>query len=494
VPQVARVKDMVAKIASTETTHSGSMPRPLSPTIVGDLLRTIDPLVVLGAGLGVYYAYVYPIEPHTQSRYWVTAIVAAALIGGMFQAFGAYSGDFLFSRRVRLDRALLALAITFACLLSVAFTLKISNTYSRVWAVGWFAASAGVLVFGRLLLHRWIRRSTRLGRFALRTVIVGTGEQARRLVDHLRRYDSIRTHILGLVDDGDAANSVTTANAEVLGGISELTEMVRGDRVDQVFIALPWNEPARLHAAVQHLAVTPISIRLAPDLVGFDFAGRAMSPIAGLPVIGLMDRPISGWSWFTKALEDYVLAALILVMLSPILLAIAIAIKLDSRGPVFFRQRRYGLNDRPIEVWKFRTMFDQFRDPDAKQLTKPDDPRVTRVGRFLRRMSADELPQLINVVRGEMSLVGPRPHALAAKADGHLYSSVVDQYAARHRVKPGITGWAQINGWRGETDTIEKIEKRVEHDLYYIDNWSIWLDTVILVRTLTVVLKGDSAY
>ena len=485
---------MVAKIASTETSRPGSVPRPLSPTIVGDLLRGFDALVVLGAGLGVYYAYVYPMEPQTASRYWVTAIAAAALAGGMFQAFGTYSGDFLFSRRLRLDRMLLALAITFACLLSVAFALKISTTYSRVWAVGWFVASAGVLVVGRLLFHRWIRQSARLGRFALRTVIVGTGEQARRLIDHLRRHDSIRTHIVGLVDDQNAPGPRVAANAEVLGGMSELTDMVRSDLVDQVFIALPWNQPARLHAAVRCLAVTPVSIRLAPDLVGFDFAGRAMSPIAGLPVIGLMDRPISGWSRFTKALEDYVLATLFLAALSPILLAIAIAIKLDSPGSVIFKQRRHGLNDRLIEVWKFRTMFDQSRDPDAKELTKPDDPRVTRVGRYLRRMSADELPQLINVVRGEMSLVGPRPHALAAKADGHLYTIVVDQYAARHRVKPGITGWAQINGWRGETDTIEKIEKRVEHDLYYIDNWSIWLDIVILARTLSVVLKGDRAY
>jgi exopolysaccharide biosynthesis polyprenyl glycosylphosphotransferase len=428
-------KDMIAKIASTETTRTGSMPRPFSPTIVGDLLRAFDPLVVLVTGLGVYYAYVYPIEPYTQSRYWVAAIVAAALAGGMFQSFGAYSGNFLFSRRLRLDRTLLALAITFACLLSVAFALKISATYSRVWAIGWFVASAGVLIFGRLLFHRWIRQSARLGRFALRTVIVGTGEQARRLVDHLRRHDPIRTHILGLVDDGDTVNSTTTANAEVLGGMRELTDMVRGDRVDQVFIALPWNEPARLHTAVQHLAVTPVSIRLAPDLVGFDFAGRAMSPIAGLPVVGLMDRPISGWSWFTKTLEDYILASLLLLLLSPIFLAVTLALRLDSKGAVLFRQTRYGLNDKPFQVLKFRTMYSDMADPETVVQATRGDPRVTPLGRLLRGTSLDEIPQLINVLRGEMSLVGPRPHAAGTRAKGYLFEEIVDQYAARHRVK-----------------------------------------------------------
>ena len=412
----------------------------------------------------------------------------------MFQAFGAYSGDFLFSRRLRLDRTLLALAITFACLLSVAFALKSSTTYSRVWAVGWFLASAGVLTFGRLLFHRWIRQSARLGRFALRTVIVGTGEQARRLIDHLRRHDSIRTHIVGLVDDRDAPGPCVAANADVLGGMSELTEMVRGDRVDQVFIALPWNQPARLHAAVRSLAVTPVSIRLAPDLVGFDFVGRTMSPIAGLPVIGLMDRPISGWSRFTKALEDYILASLLLLLLSPVFLTVALAIRLDSKGAALFRQTRYGLNDKPFQVLKFRTMDSDMADPEVVVQATRDDPRVTPLGRFLRGTSLDEIPQLINVLRGEMSLVGPRPHAAGTRAKGYLFEEIVDQYAARHRVKPGITGWAQINGWRGETDTIEKIEKRVEHDLYYIDNWSIWLDIVILARTLSVVLKGDRAY
>ena len=177
-----------------------------------------------------------------------------------------------------------------------------------------------------------------------------------------------------------------------------------------------------------------------------------------------------------------------------LLLLIALAIKLDSRGPVFFKQVRYGFNNTLIRVWKFRSMYSDMADVHCDVQTCKDDPRITRVGQFLRRSSLDELPQLFNVLFGSMSLVGPRPHALSTKAEGSLFTDIVDRYAARHRVKPGITGWAQVNGWRGETDTVEKIQKRVDFDLYYIDNWSIWFDIQILLKTIFVILKDDNAY
>ena len=185
---------------------------------------------------------------------------------------------------------------------------------------------------------------------------------------------------------------------------------------------------------------------------------------------------------------------LALLLLWPVLISIGLAIRLTSSGPVLFKQKRYGFNNRLIEIWKFRTMYHHLTDHNADQLATRDDARVTPIGKILRRTSFDELPQLFNVLSGQMSLVGPRPHAMAAKAGGKLYDNVVNDYAARHKGKPGITGWAQVNGWRGETDTVEKIENRVEHDLYYIDNWSVWFDIVIFVRTLSAVLKGDRAY
>lgn len=203
--------------------------------------------------------------------------------------------------------------------------------------------------------------------------------------------------------------------------------------------------------------------------------------------------PFTDWRRVTKSVEDFLLASIILIFIAPLLLIVALAIKFDTPGPVLFRQRRYGLDGELITVYKFRTMHDHLSDARAERLTARNDPRVTKVGAFLRKTSIDELPQLINVLRGEMSLIGPRPHPVAAKAANRPYEEVVAEYAARHRVKPGITGWAQVNGWRGETDSVEQIQKRVEHDLFYIERWSLTLDIKILFRTFFV-LTGKNAF
>ena len=211
-------------------------------------------------------------------------------------------------------------------------------------------------------------------------------------------------------------------------------------------------------------------------------------------MLDVFDKPIGDWGGLLKTIEDKVIASLALVMLAPIMLLVALAVKLESKGPVFFKQKRYGFNNELIEVYKFRSMYHEMRDADATKLVTRGDPRVTRVGRIIRKSSLDELPQLFNVLRGELSLVGPRPHPTKAKAANQLYDDVVDGYFARHRVKPGITGWAQINGWRGETDTAEKLQRRIEHDLYYIENWSLAFDLQILLRTPLALFKTESAY
>ena len=242
------------------------------------------------------------------------------------------------------------------------------------------------------------------------------------------------------------------------------------------------------------LALTPVKVRLAPDLAAFTYARRPVVILGDVPVMTLFDRPIGGLSALVKAVEDKLLTMIILAMIWPVLLVVAIAIKLDSPGPILFRQPREGFNNRTFDCFKFRSMYhNQLEFKNINQATR-DDPRVTRVGRFLRRSSLDELPQLFNVLLGDMSLVGPRPHAPSTRAGGRLFSDVVQSYAARHKVKPGITGWAQVCGWRGETDTEEKLIKRFEHDLYYIDNWSIWLDFYILIRTVGAVLLPRNAF
>jgi exopolysaccharide biosynthesis polyprenyl glycosylphosphotransferase len=211
-------------------------------------------------------------------------------------------------------------------------------------------------------------------------------------------------------------------------------------------------------------------------------------------MLALMDRPLTDWDRVIKNIEDRVLGTLLFLLAAPVMALVALAIRLDSKGPILFKQRRYGFNNELIEVYKFRSMYTDKTDATASKLVTKDDPRVTPVGRFIRKTSLDELPQLLNVIKGQMSLVGPRPHATEAKASSDLYQTVVGEYFARHRMKPGVTGWAQINGWRGETDTHEKIQRRVEADLYYIDNWSLLFDLYIIAVTPFALMTGKNAY
>jgi exopolysaccharide biosynthesis polyprenyl glycosylphosphotransferase len=213
-----------------------------------------------------------------------------------------------------------------------------------------------------------------------------------------------------------------------------------------------------------------------------------------VPFLAVFDRPLSDWNAAVKAIFDRVVGATALLALSPVMLAVALAVKLDSRGPILFRQKRHGFNNDLVWIYKFRSMYVDMADADAARQVTRGDPRVTRVGRFIRKTSLDELPQLINVVTGQLSLVGPRPHAVATKAGNTLYQEAIDGYFARHRMKPGITGWAQINGWRGETDTLEKLERRIEHDLHYIDNWSLAFDLYILAMTPLSLFNTKNAY
>jgi len=463
-------------------------------TLIAGLPRGLDLAVIAVSGFLVYGIHPYPRLGEIGSHYPAAIAVALLIAASLFQWFGAYgSGEGLPGGAPRLRRLLAAWAVTFGLLLLLAFALKISSDFSRIWAFAWFCTAFAGLGAGRRGLDLWMARSIREGRFASRAVIVGAADLGHRLAAHLRAAGDAPLALLGFVDDRNTRADCGNTGLTLLGDSDRLIELIRRDQVDLVIIALPWSAGARLRALVHRLAMTPVQIRLAPDRAGFEFAGRRYATLAGLPMLHLFDRPISGWSQVTKAVEDRILAALMLLLLAPVMALIAVAVRLDSPGPVLFRQMRAGFNNRPFEVLKFRTMHHGAADREGAVLTRRNDPRVTRVGRVLRRFSLDELPQLFNVLRGEMSLVGPRPHARAASAAGRDYAELVEAYAARHRVKPGITGWAQVRGWRGETDTVEKLRRRVEHDLAYIDNWSVWLDLEILGRTLLVVLRGDQA-
>jgi Undecaprenyl-phosphate glucose phosphotransferase len=280
-----------------------------------------------------------------------------------------------------------------------------------------------------------------------------------------------------------------------LGKVADLIAFARRTQVDLVIVSMPLSAEKRVLAMLTQLWVLPIDIRLSAHMSKLKFTHSAYSYVGDVAVFDMADRPISDWNLVFKWVFDKMVALVALIVLSPVMLATAIAIKLESRGPVFFTQNRHGFNNELIKIYKFRSMRTDMADAGAARLVTRNDPRVTRVGKFIRKTSIDELPQLFNVLKGELSIVGPRPHALQAKAANQLYYEAVEGYFARHRVKPGMTGWAQISGWRGETDTIDKIMQRVNHDLYYIEHWSILFDLYIVLMTpVSLIAKNENAY
>ncbi len=371
-----------------------------------------------------------------------------------------------------------------ALLGAVALVLDNSAVLSPVWIALWWAAGAVALVAFRLLLGALVRHWTAQGKLRRRTVIVGGGKDAEALIDSIQRGAADDIGLLGLFDDrNDDRSPESVATVAKLGRVSDLVEFARRTRVDLVIVSMPLSAEKRVLDMLKQLWVLPVDIRLSAHMSKLRFTQKAYSYVGDVPVFDMADRPISDWNLVFKWLFDKVVALVALILLSPVMIATAIAIKLESKGPVFFIQKRHGFNNKLVEMYKFRSMRTDMIDVNAAKLVTRDDPRVTRVGKFIRKTSIDELPQLFNVLKGELSIVGPRPHALQAKADNQLYYEAVEGYFARHRVKPGMTGWAQIHGWRGETDTVDKIMQRVNHDLYYIENWSLWLDIKIVALT-----------
>ncbi|MGD9783106.1 MAG: undecaprenyl-phosphate glucose phosphotransferase [Hyphomicrobiaceae bacterium] len=367
------------------------------------------------------------------------------------------------------------------------------------WSAGvllaWCAFSFVLLSSVRLLSARFIDALARQGRLVRRTVIVGGGREANDLLRALGPEDAEHLQILGIFDDRQGERSSEGPKGiTLLGTFEHLAEFCQSRSVDLLIVTVPQRAEERLLQILSRLFALQVDVRVSALNAKLRLHADAYNFIGKVPMLRVMDKPLTDWDRALKNVEDRVLGALILLAVSPVMALVALAVRLDSRGPVLFRQRRYGLNNELIEVFKFRSMYVDLQDANATRLVTRGDPRVTRVGRFIRRTSLDELPQLFNVLLGEMSLVGPRPHATQAKAGENLYQDVVQSYFARHRVKPGITGWAQVNGWRGETDTAEKIEQRTAHDLHYIDNWSLLFDLYIIALTPLSLASGKNAY
>jgi Undecaprenyl-phosphate glucose phosphotransferase len=432
----------------------------------------------------------------TQTAVYGRSMLAGALIFALVaEIMGTYDVDCHFSLRKAWERVLGSWVVTGLFLVTIGFLMKISEDFSRGWALTWFVTSAVMLAGTRAAMTLWIRRLKGQGVFNSRVAIYGASAQGQKLAQYIRGNVRLTISLVGFFDDRrDGRVPVIVDDLPVFGSSDDLVAMIRDDLIDQVIVALPWSAETRIQQVVQKLALTPVRIRLAPDMANFAFAHRPLVLLGDMPVITLFERPISGTDAIVKRAEDLILTVGILFFIWPILLLAAIAVKLDSPGPIFFRQPREGFNTQRFDVLKFRSMTHDACETDGIQQATKDDKRVTRVGRIIRATSIDELPQLLNVLKGDMSLVGPRPHAPSTRAAGRPFHEVVQTYAARHKVKPGMTGWAQVCGWRGETDTEEKLVKRLEHDLYYIENWSVPFDLYILVRTVFAVLFPKNAF
>lgn len=470
-------------------------PPAISPIVLAGFVRIAEFAIIIIIGLAIHGLYVMPHEGFGW-RYAAATGAIAFLSIIAFQTADIYQVQAFRGLEKQYMRLASAWSLVFLLAIGISFFAKLGEQFSRVWLGSFYVFGLLALIAFRRALFLLVRRWTRAGYLTLRTVIVGGGEAGAAVIKELKHQKNLGLEIIGLFDDrGDSRTGTECAGERKLGSVDDLVEFGRRTRLDLVIFSLPISAEGRILEMLKKLWVLPVDIRLAAHSNKLRFRPRSYSYIGNVPVIDVADRPIADWDVVMKWLFDKIVGTAMLIALAPIMMIVAIAIKLDSRGPVLFKQKRYGFNNDLIEVYKFRSMRVEDSDATASKLVTKSDPRVTRVGRFIRKTSLDELPQLFNVVfRGNLSLVGPRPHAINAKAETRRYDEAVDGYFARHRVKPGLTGWAQVNGWRGETDTHEKIQNRVEHDLYYIENWSVLFDLFILLRTPFALLNTESAY
>ena len=378
-------------------------------------------------------------------------------------------------------------------LLAMAYATKTTAVFSRRTMTMWFFVGPAVLVGWRVLVRILLRHVRQMERNARHIVIAGAGELGLQLAEAIRLHPGMGLRVDAFYDDGLTVGQTppgAESEVRVAGSLEQLVADARQGRFHEVYITLPIHAEERIRQLLAGLADTSLQTYIVPDLFAFTLLHAQMGDIAGMPVVSVYGSPHSGMGGIAKRLEDIIGSLLILLIISVPMLLIALAIRLTSSGPVLFKQRRYGLSGEEVYVWKFRTMRVMQDNDNVRQATR-DDPRVTPLGRFLRRTSLDELPQFFNVLQGHMSIVGPRPHAVV---HNEQYRQLIPGYMLRHIVKPGITGWAQINGWRGETETLDKMQKRIEFDLEYIRNWSIWLDLKIIFLTVVRGIVSRQAY
>ena len=436
-------------------------------------------LVILVSFLLAHWLRFGPRE--IDQKYLIALLLTLVISAVILPATGAFRQDFEWAVMRRLRRLVAGWAVVLLTLISIAAAIKITDYYSRIWFGSWVLISTAGLATVLLITHAAAIRRRNRGRQTQPVVLVGTGQAAARVENRITRDPSSDMRI--------AARFGEAWSEEAVKPVSELADYVAAHSVRAVWIAVPWEDKHTLEESLEALRQSVVDVNVVPDMEQYRLLNQSISEWGGLPVISLSGTPMTDTERRLKSAFDRLTAGLFCLLLSPLFLILALLIKLTSPGPVFFKQQRNGIGGESIGILKFRSM--KMHEEKKGQVTQAteDDVRVTAVGRFLRRTSLDELPQLLNVLRGEMSLVGPRPHAVEHT---DFYKTRIPKYMLRHKVKPGITGWAQVNGYRGQTDTREKMALRIEHDLWYIQNWSLWLDIKILLMTPFVLIHSNA--
>jgi polysaccharide biosynthesis protein PslA len=467
--------------------------RRMSPAIIVRIVQASDLLLLLFSGLLV--------KGVLTPRYWLRsdgALFLATLVGSVVATvFLSRAGTYRLPSLSPLGKSLRILALPLLAgagsMVVCLFLMRDVSIVFRESPFLWLLFSAVLLTASRGYLLRVLRRWTQSGKLARRVAVIGAGEFSREFIERLRAEPHAYT-VVGLYDDRRSRIPGVQEGVRVRGTVRDLLARSREEEIDLIVIALPLRAVERISRILEEIGSAVADICLTTDFAGFRYKSSQISAVGSNPVVLIDERPLKDWRAGKKFAFDMVVGSLVLVVFSPFLALIALAIRFDSPGPVLFRQPRLGFNNRLFTCYKFRTMHHGMTDLLGDRQVTRGDARVTRLGKWLRALSLDELPQIFNVMKGNMSLVGPRPHPLNTKAADKLFTDVVANYAFRHRVKPGITGWAQVNGWRGETKTVEEIENRVACDLAYIENWSIWLDLRIMMLTITREILSRHAF
>ncbi|ANS87826.1 UDP-glucose:undecaprenyl-phosphate glucose-1-phosphate transferase [Vibrio scophthalmi] len=422
--------------------------------------------------------------------YLLATSVAVVSFSVMAELLGVYNPSYTSSLRQTLPPILLSWFCAIGLLLVLAFGFKITDSFSRIAMTVWFVGTPVLLTSYRLVSSK-VRTSAKSDSYEKKSIIIGATPAGLALAKEIQSSRHHGLNLVGIFDDR-SLDRLADENLDVQlrGSINDALQMAKERDFRHVYVALPMKASNRIKEVINYFADSTARVYIVPDFFTYDLIQSRWRNVGNIPTLSIHDTPFYGMSTFVKRLEDIVVSALILLLISPVLLAVSIGVKLSSPGPIIFKQHRYGIDGKQIKVWKFRSMRSMDNGQVVKQATK-GDPRITKFGAFIRKTSLDELPQFINVLQGRMSIVGPRPHAVSHNEE---YRQIVDRYMLRHKVKPGITGWAQINGYRGETDTVDKMEKRVEYDLTYIREWSLWLDIKIIFLTIFKGFIGKAAY